>query len=332
MHRVAGTGFLSDMFADFSDVFGGRSGTYRHQLESLYAEAVEQLNSAAEMRGGNWILGFHADFDEISGKNKQMFMLVAMGTAVRARRDIPLATNVHGEGQIGVSGLEVSAVIREQRLLRQLEANQQIDVEGWDFLAERRKDGAISSAVSLISTPQPGETFENPPRQQAAYRYLRALPLESVSTELYRILAADASLSLRALSVIQDLRLGRPDIVKKMIDSRNPHVRWVALQSLRAASTVYRQDDIEVLEQLRSSVPKALLARTLVVRKKSFGREKEEWECVCGTWAHANERCGQCSRDPYGIGPTDLSPQQAVNLLDARIEALRLIYADSGTL
>ena len=38
-HIVAGTGFLSDLAASFSDIFGGRSGSYRRQLESLYDEA-----------------------------------------------------------------------------------------------------------------------------------------------------------------------------------------------------------------------------------------------------------------------------------------------------
>jgi len=315
------------MFADFSDVFGGRSGAYRHQLESLYVEAVEQLNSASELRGGNWVVGFHADFDEISGKNKQMFMLVAMGTAVRARRDIPLANNSQSDELVSVSGVEVSAVIREQNLLRQLAADQQIDVDSWDFLAERRKDGAISAAVKLASTPQAGEASEDTTRRQAAYRYLRALPIETVSTELYRILAAESSLVVQALSVIRDLHLGRPHIVQKMFDSRNPHVRWAALQSLRSPSIAYSHGDIDVLEQLRSSIPTVLLPRTAIVRKKSFGREKEEWECVCGTWAPTNDRCSQCARDQYGIGPTDLSPAWAVKLLDARIEALRLIYA-----
>lgn len=37
-HLVAGTGFLSDFVASFSDFFGGRSGSYRRQMESLYGD------------------------------------------------------------------------------------------------------------------------------------------------------------------------------------------------------------------------------------------------------------------------------------------------------
>lgn len=47
-HVVAGTGFGSDFLAGFSDLFGGRSGAYRNQLASIYAEAIDQLHQKAQ--------------------------------------------------------------------------------------------------------------------------------------------------------------------------------------------------------------------------------------------------------------------------------------------
>src|SRR3954468_24915147 len=86
-HVVAGTGIGSDFLAGFSDLFGGRSGAYQNQLASLYAEAIDQLHRKAQRLGGNWIVGLHVDIDEVSGKGMQMFMVTAMGTAVRAARE-----------------------------------------------------------------------------------------------------------------------------------------------------------------------------------------------------------------------------------------------------
>jgi uncharacterized protein YbjQ (UPF0145 family) len=155
VHRVAGTGLLSDTLAGFSDLFGGRSESYQHQLESLYAEAVTELLRAAELRGGNWILGLQADFDEISGKNKQMFMLVVIGTVVRARRDSALTVTAEGDEPPAVSGYELAAVLREDHVLRRLAAHENITADDWDFLAERRVSGAILRAVELILPPGP---------------------------------------------------------------------------------------------------------------------------------------------------------------------------------
>ena len=82
-HIVAGTGFLSDFAASVSDIFGGRSGSYRRQLESLYDEALDELSNKAQLLGANSILGLKIDMDNISGKGMSMFMITAVGTAAK---------------------------------------------------------------------------------------------------------------------------------------------------------------------------------------------------------------------------------------------------------
>jgi uncharacterized protein YbjQ (UPF0145 family) len=79
---VVGTGFFTDLFAGVTDFFGGRSNAYQDQLNELYNIALKQLKEEAEKRGANCIVGVKIDFDEISGKGMQMFMLNAFGTAV----------------------------------------------------------------------------------------------------------------------------------------------------------------------------------------------------------------------------------------------------------
>lgn len=80
---VIGTNFFSDFTASFSDLFGGMSGTYRRQMDSLYERAKEAISMKASSLGANCILGFKIDFDEISGKGKSMFMVSVYGTAVK---------------------------------------------------------------------------------------------------------------------------------------------------------------------------------------------------------------------------------------------------------
>jgi len=86
-HIVAGTGFLSDFAASVSDIFGGRSGSYRRQLEGLYDEALDELSDKAHLLGANSILGLKIDMDNISGKGMSMFMITAVGTAAKVEFD-----------------------------------------------------------------------------------------------------------------------------------------------------------------------------------------------------------------------------------------------------
>ena len=77
---VIGTNFFSDFAASFTDVFGGNSDTYQRKMDNMYNSAKKELISKAKDLGGNAIVGFRIDFDEISGKGKSMFMLSAIGT------------------------------------------------------------------------------------------------------------------------------------------------------------------------------------------------------------------------------------------------------------
>lgn len=82
---VIGTNVFSDFVASFSDFFGGMSGTYRRQMDSLYEQAYEAISIKAMTRGANCIVGFKVDFDEISGKGKSMFMISVSGTAAKVK-------------------------------------------------------------------------------------------------------------------------------------------------------------------------------------------------------------------------------------------------------
>lgn len=84
---VIGTNFLSDFIASFSDLFGGMSGTYREQMNTLYEKAHNAISQKARTIGANAILGFRMDFDEITGKGKQMFMISVSGTAIKLKFD-----------------------------------------------------------------------------------------------------------------------------------------------------------------------------------------------------------------------------------------------------
>ena len=79
---VIGTNLFSDIAASLTDVFGGRSGSYKSKLTTIYDEVMKELIGKAESYHADAIVGLHVDFDEISGGGKSMFMVSASGTAI----------------------------------------------------------------------------------------------------------------------------------------------------------------------------------------------------------------------------------------------------------
>lgn len=79
---VLGVNFFSDAVASRTDIFGGRSGSYESKLNLIYEKVTNELERKANYLKADAILGLQIDFDEISGKEKSMFMVSASGTAV----------------------------------------------------------------------------------------------------------------------------------------------------------------------------------------------------------------------------------------------------------
>ena len=83
---VIGTNIFSDWFASVTDIFGGKSRTYQRKLDDVYEEALKRIEEKATKLGADAVVGMKMDFGEVSGKEKSMFMVSAVGTAVRLRR------------------------------------------------------------------------------------------------------------------------------------------------------------------------------------------------------------------------------------------------------
>ena len=80
---VIGTNLFSDLKASLTDIFGGKSGTYQRKLDDAYNAAIEQIERRARKIGADAVVGVKMDFGEISGHEKSMFMVSAVGTAVK---------------------------------------------------------------------------------------------------------------------------------------------------------------------------------------------------------------------------------------------------------
>jgi uncharacterized protein YbjQ (UPF0145 family) len=79
---VTGTGAISEFKSDFSDFFGGQSGSFNKKLAAGEARCFSQLRAKALKVDANAIIATDIDYGE-AGASKGMLMVCAAGTAVR---------------------------------------------------------------------------------------------------------------------------------------------------------------------------------------------------------------------------------------------------------
>jgi len=80
--NVRGVNVIRDFLTAFRDFFGGRSGSYQDVMADMEREVLNEIRAAAQQLGGNAVIGFCLDFDNIGSKNKSLLMAYGKGTAV----------------------------------------------------------------------------------------------------------------------------------------------------------------------------------------------------------------------------------------------------------
>ena len=80
---VFGVNLFQDLFSGVRDIVGGRAKGQQSILREARKVCLEELRMDAASIGADAVVGIDLDYNEISGGNKSMLILVASGTAVR---------------------------------------------------------------------------------------------------------------------------------------------------------------------------------------------------------------------------------------------------------
>jgi uncharacterized protein YbjQ (UPF0145 family) len=338
-HTVAGTGFISDWFASWSDVFGGRSGSYQKQLRSLSDEAVGFLSEKASERRANWVVGLTVDMDEISGQGKQMFMVTAMGTAVRAvRRQANeavkgAATNLNrpsGQsqsspiaGRLPADVVQVAA--KRYALLERMQAGDATyNEDTWATLAnERMADAApfvIRAFAHVIKSEGPPDTPGQPSHGflQHAVGFFDRLDAEQVKDALYLAVELHPTEALAASYIIKDLKLRDLRRVRRILTGPDVAARRRALQLMALEQRFYEPQDIEHLDAIRSLCEDDTTFPRIVTliqgQGKGFFGSKDRLRCACDVERSVQAKyCPEpsCGKDERGFRDRTFTPDQA---------------------
>ncbi len=299
-HIVAGTGFFSDFAASLSDFFGGRSGSYRNQLNSLYDEAIDELCHKANLLGANGIIGLHIDFDNISGKNMSMFMITAVGTAVNAQFDEQKTTIVNNDS-ISIDVLQNA--IQKQNILKLMEQNILItSQEEWATIYKKPDNDYIQPLVNL---------FYDTLSSSYGYDAEKASDFRSKFTTFAKM--ADRKLIVKsfydgfknskqntiAINIINDGFFDAPSILNLL----NEGDLSKAVSLLEGTQPSYTENDLKdmiTLEEALNNLPNT--GKIEMVKGGVFSKDSEKYICECGQKNDRDETyCTMCGRNIKGL-------------------------------
>lgn len=80
---IMGANIVRDVFANITDIVGGRSGAYETKLADARETAVGEMEGRAAALGGNAVIGVDLDYEVVG---QSMLMVSASGTAVTIER------------------------------------------------------------------------------------------------------------------------------------------------------------------------------------------------------------------------------------------------------
>lgn len=284
-NAIAGTGLFSDIGASFTDVFGGKSKGYRRYLNEIREAAMEELIKQAKEIGGNAVVGFSIDFDEISGQGKQMFMVSATGTAVKAKfvQDMSASKD-------DVSQEMLSRKLKVAAILKDLPGNDnQLTPDRWKTISEM----GDSSCLEVV-----GDCFFKKPSDAADFfeSYLRRIETEKARDYLYSNID-----KVEAIVLIQKLDLFSPSHV---LDAMNAGKRKEVLGLLDADKPSYSVSDYKLMCEICrsfSSLPESV--EYVNGKAGTFSKKSTRlWYCSCKSKnPEERETCEMCGRDKKGF-------------------------------
>jgi uncharacterized protein YbjQ (UPF0145 family) len=330
-HIVAGTNLFSDFFASFSDVFGGRSGTYQKQLTSLYNEAIERVKYAAYEIGANCILGLKIDMDEISGKGKSMFMLTAVGTAVILEKEVGEKTILpKSDEKLENVGVDRINILRRKKAIVEKANSESLTLNDdiWNFITANQVDEVFPFLLKKFSeviayeqtSPETSEKF-----YKLLISYVDALPEPKKLDLLYNgINEQNEQIALKLAGVIKELNLFDFNRSMDLLKSDNFQTQKHAVLVVTYDKSFYSKQDLQELQAIRNVIKATFIERGVRTMKKQLlsSKEKEVWTCECGKINDMGAYCGGCGQDIYGFKQNEVKPEAADKYIGQKIDLI----------
>lgn len=319
-HVVAGTNIFSDIFAGFSDFFGGRSKSYQNQIESVKEEAIFNLKQKARSCNCNGIISVNIDVDEISGKNVSMFMITVYGTAVSLQFE---NADVLESSKSVIDGSEIEKSLKRNFLTEKFADNPLLvnkSDDAWNEILTLSLPGLAPKIVDFFRKKQ--NSLHLSQAVERLVEYTHSLCLEDAKKLLYDLASDHKSANdgyIEYAKVIIKCGLLDYEETHKLLKNELPRIRRAALYILTTFKDTYAEPDLVWIKHNIELIENSFPETCEIYTKQSFvGAEKELWKCEYGHDGNTLEysNCKACSCDRYGFLPDETKPQEVIEHLE----------------
>lgn len=307
---VLGVNFFSDFAASITDVFGGNSTTYESKLDYLTQEVNKLIKSKAVIIGANAIIDYKLQFNEISGKGKQMFMVTATGTAciieLPPQQEIKDTTRVSFEQ------------IRYQYYLNlyayKLSEKHLISDKDWDKILSLNISELITPLLTEYirlcyeKSENYAETEYKEKYSKHIYEYISRIPINILKDNLYINLEVAPDV---IIPLIEKSNLFDPSEVLKLLKEGNVAI---AISLLSSHKLYYTKDDLNQMMQIITVLDSLPNKGTIENVKGGIFSKKEEEMYICPN-GHKNSKDKHfCDNSECGLNIQGLTKQQVAQI------------------
>lgn len=308
---VLGVNVISDFVASFSDFFGGHSGEYQGKLDTIFSDIMKNLTEKAQRTSQkiNAIVGLSIDFDEISGKGKQMFMATAIGTMCSVEYETPqddLIPNVPNT----ISFEELEEFDKTELISSKLNKDYNLLTdEDWQFILSHSLVQIAEAIIEKteISAGWQEQSYFNS-RRKKFIQYVSTLPLETQKDIVYNKLENEQLIS----STVNELRLFDATLITALLKKGEAHKAAICLKSNKLTYSLEDLENMKTLAILFENLP--IKGKVVKEQTKSIFGKKEGNFFICPN-GHKNEAeyifCPNCGLNIKGLTQDDINNIEA---------------------
>lgn len=331
---VLGTNLFSDISASFSDFFGGNNSAYEKRLAEITDDVIDGLKKKAHKLRADALIDLKIDVDEVNGKNKSMFMVTAIATAVLFKKE---------QSTDNVFSLEeIKASILKNRVIKLVEEGKFNPFTDWvsDYIKFNTIVEVFEPYVTYLNLNFNKSNFPNWESQFESYisniyskelfdltfNYFSKNERSHIEREILKVvfkkLVVDYSKVLNILSTdeIHPKTISSEGVLDCSIDAKR-----LCLNVLFNTNDIYSDKDFANIKLILEKI-KIIFPNVSVIEKGDgiFSKGMKYWRCKCGNKNESDDiHCVKCRLDEYGNRDFVLNVNKVVEFLEEFIKAIK---------
>lgn len=322
---VVGTNFFSDFGASLTDLFGGLSDTYQNKLEKIYKIGIDKLKFKARNIGANAVIGINIDFDEISGKGKSMFMISAIGTAVKVVYPINVLSDPDPTLNSLVTFESLEQEVIKRQIIKKINLGDLPNQDEWMYLMNSPILEISKKILNLYLNKYNSSytTTELDLIQTYTPNYFKVLDNEEAVKILYEEIIDN---SAYITELIISCNLFSASEIIKLINKGNIKL---AVNCLSSNKNFYSQTDLLQMQKIVTQLENLPDLGKIESIKNLLGKSKEKFICQNGHHNDiGNEFCStpECSNNIKGLNKKEFNKIEQFKL---EVESLNNIIISS---